>query len=206
MFWYICGMTWAISVCVILRDLASRINNPLYIHHSHLPSVLFYTMVMIPFVHATENFNEIFETDIGLKKHSDFEIDDKSSKYSIIHSSRTKWSCTGSWPNKRCCTTLEIQAKWKEIYCLLELHIPSTGAENKKLFISSQWIVLLSSLISTIDVDCDPNYWRLLTDSSKSNLKIILLHNGSELAFIPIGYSINMTESYDNTKFLLNKI
>ena len=44
-----------------------------------------------------------------------------------------------------------------------------------------------------------PLEWRLFIDNSKS-MKYVLLHNGNKLAFIPIGHSIQMKETYENIK------
>lgn len=52
----------------------------------------------------------------------------------------------------------------------------------------------------------DPKNWRLFIDSSTKSLKAVLLHNGNELATIPFGYSMTMTESYADMAYLLKKI
>lgn len=48
--------------------------------------------------------------------------------------------------------------------------------------------------------------WRLFIDSSKSALKAVLLHNGNQQPSVPIAYSKRLNESYENLKFLLEKI
>ena len=48
--------------------------------------------------------------------------------------------------------------------------------------------------------------WRLFIDSSKRSMKCILLRNGNKLAFIPIGHSIQMKETYENIKTILDRI
>ena len=48
--------------------------------------------------------------------------------------------------------------------------------------------------------------WRLFIDSSKRSMKCVLLHNGNKLAFILIGHSIQMKETYENTKTILDRI
>ena len=48
--------------------------------------------------------------------------------------------------------------------------------------------------------------WRLFIGSSKRSLKCVLLHNGNEFASIPIGHSVQMKESYDSMKQVLEKL
>jgi hypothetical protein len=48
--------------------------------------------------------------------------------------------------------------------------------------------------------------WRLFIDSSKVSLKAVLLHNGNKYPSVPLAHAVNMKESYENTKFLLEKI
>ena len=48
--------------------------------------------------------------------------------------------------------------------------------------------------------------WRLFINSSKRSMKYVLLHNGTKLAFIPIGHSIQMMETYENIKTILDRI
>ena len=49
----------------------------------------------------------------------------------------------------------------------------------------------------------EPAEWRLFNDSSKINLKFVLLQNGSVLASIQIGHSVQIKESYDSMKQVL---
>ena len=51
-----------------------------------------------------------------------------------------------------------------------------------------------------------PSEWRLFIDSSKRSLKCVLLHNGNKLASIPIGHSVQMKETYENMKIILDRI
>jgi len=46
--------------------------------------------------------------------------------------------------------------------------------------------------------------YRLFIDSSKRSLKAVLLHNGNELASIPLAHSVPLTENYENIKLLLH--
>jgi hypothetical protein len=47
---------------------------------------------------------------------------------------------------------------------------------------------------------------RLFIDSSKVSLKAALLHNGNKYLSVPLPHAVNMKESYENTKLLLEKI
>jgi hypothetical protein len=48
--------------------------------------------------------------------------------------------------------------------------------------------------------------WRLFIDSSKVSLQAVLLHNGNKYPSVPLAHVVNMKESYENTKLLLEKI
>ena len=48
--------------------------------------------------------------------------------------------------------------------------------------------------------------WRLLTDSNKTSLKGVLLHNGNEFPSIPVGYASHLKKCYEVMKMLLLKI
>ncbi|KAI6646369.1 hypothetical protein LOD99_9240 [Oopsacas minuta] len=52
----------------------------------------------------------------------------------------------------------------------------------------------------------NPSDWRLFIDSSKRNLKCVLLHNGNIFGSIPIGYSVKLKEEYNNVKEILEII
>jgi len=52
----------------------------------------------------------------------------------------------------------------------------------------------------------DPNEWRLFIDSSNVSLKAVLLHIGNERPTVPIGHAVNMKETYDTLKQLLDHI
>ena len=63
----------------------------------------------------------------------------------------------------------------------------------------------IEGLIITMGTSYIPLEWRLFIDSSKS-MKCVLLHNGNKLAFILIGHSIQMKETYENIKTILDGI
>jgi hypothetical protein len=48
--------------------------------------------------------------------------------------------------------------------------------------------------------------WRLFIDSSKLNLKAVLLQNRNTLPSIPVGHSVQNKESYENMKILMEAI
>ena len=48
--------------------------------------------------------------------------------------------------------------------------------------------------------------WRLFIDASKSSLKAVLLHNGNTKPSVPLAYAVNMKESYESMKILLEAI
>lgn len=48
-----------------------------------------------------------------------------------------------------------------------------------------------------------PKDWRLFIDSSKRSLKAVLLHNGNELASLPVAHSVRMKETYADMQMLM---
>jgi len=52
----------------------------------------------------------------------------------------------------------------------------------------------------------DQQEWRLFIDSSKLSLKAVLLQNGNKHPYIPVGHAVDMKETYENLKQLLNKL
>jgi hypothetical protein len=48
--------------------------------------------------------------------------------------------------------------------------------------------------------------WRLLIDSPKVSIKAELLHNGNKYPSVPLAHAVNMKESYENMKLLLEEI
>jgi len=64
----------------------------------------------------------------------------------------------------------------------------------------------VGSLMNALGIKHDPQEWRLFVDSSKLSLKAVLLHNGNLHPSIPVGHAVNMKETYENLKQLLNKL
>ncbi|GBM64139.1 hypothetical protein AVEN_227286-1 [Araneus ventricosus] len=56
------------------------------------------------------------------------------------------------------------------------------------------------------DIQYDPSEWSLFIDSSKTNLKSVLLHNGNSFASLPLGHSVHSAENYDDLSMILEKI
>jgi hypothetical protein len=64
----------------------------------------------------------------------------------------------------------------------------------------------IEGLVTEMGASYDTSDWRLLIDGSKRSLKAVLLHNGNVLSSIPIAHSVEMTETHDNMKILLELI
>lgn len=64
----------------------------------------------------------------------------------------------------------------------------------------------MEELIHCFDIKYDSSEWRLFIDSSKTSLKVVLLHNGNKFASIPIGHSVHMKEDYNDLAIILEKI
>lgn len=74
--------------------------------------------------------------------------------------------------------------------------------ENSSLVYCSD----IKGLIETLGVGYQPSEWRLFIDSSSRSLKVVLLYNGNTLSSVPVGHSIQLTESYDNMETVLDAI
>ena len=61
----------------------------------------------------------------------------------------------------------------------------------------------INGLFNAMGCWYEPAEWRLFIDSSKINLKCVLLQNGNVLASIQIGHSVQIKESYDSMKQVL---
>ena len=64
----------------------------------------------------------------------------------------------------------------------------------------------IEGLFRAVGIDHDPTQWRLFIDSFTKSLKAVLLHNGNINPSIPLAYSLQMKEDYENVKQLLIKI
>ncbi|GBM45025.1 hypothetical protein AVEN_98876-1 [Araneus ventricosus] len=63
-----------------------------------------------------------------------------------------------------------------------------------------------NELMIELKMPCDPHKWRLFIDSSKASLKVFLLANGNDLPSVPVAYSVDMKETYENISQILYKI
>lgn len=61
-------------------------------------------------------------------------------------------------------------------------------------------------LMKCFEIEYDTSEWRLFTDSSKTSLKAVLLHNGNVFAPLPMGHSVHMEENYNDLATILEKI
>jgi len=64
----------------------------------------------------------------------------------------------------------------------------------------------VNDLIVALGLAYNPVEWRLFIDSSTKSLKAVLLHNGNKFASVPVGHSVQMSESYGNMEFLLSSL
>ncbi|KAK1803855.1 hypothetical protein P4O66_003802 [Electrophorus voltai] len=62
----------------------------------------------------------------------------------------------------------------------------------------------VNSLLNVLGIQHDPQEWRLFIDSSKMSLKAVLLLYGNRLPSIPVRHAVDMKETYDNVKQLLD--
>ena len=97
---------------------------------------------------------------------------------------------------------------------LLGENCKNTAYRNRNLEFSVYFDVIedlcyckdMEGLLSAVGIDHDPTQWRLFIDSSTKSLKAVLLHKGDIYPSIPLVYSLQMKEDYENVKQLLIKI
>lgn len=64
----------------------------------------------------------------------------------------------------------------------------------------------IKGLIENLGLRYDSSEWRLFIDSSSKSLKAVLLFNGNKVSSVPVGHSVQMTESYDSMERLLTAL
>ena len=64
----------------------------------------------------------------------------------------------------------------------------------------------ICAVMDALDREHKTTECRLFTDSSKTSLNAVLLHNGNKFPSVPLAYATNMKETYENFKILLEKI
>ena len=73
--------------------------------------------------------------------------------------------------------------------------------KNSGIFFSQENGVVfcndVSSVMEVLGREYNPGQWRLFTDSSKVNLKVVLLNNGNRLPSVPLAHVACMKKSYE---------
>lgn len=64
----------------------------------------------------------------------------------------------------------------------------------------------IKKLIEAMGLSYVPAEWRLFIDSSSRSLKAVLLNNGNKIASVPVGHSVQMSETYNTMELLLNSL
>jgi hypothetical protein len=64
----------------------------------------------------------------------------------------------------------------------------------------------IQSLVEHMGIEYKPDNWRLFIDSSSRSLKAVLLFNGNLVASIPVGHSVQMSETYENMQILITAL
>ncbi|XP_046988818.1 NFX1-type zinc finger-containing protein 1-like [Schistocerca americana] len=60
----------------------------------------------------------------------------------------------------------------------------------------------VSGLMMQLGVQHNSQVWRLFIDSSKTRLKVVLLHNGNAFPSVPLAYAVAMIETYETMPLL----
>lgn len=85
----------------------------------------------------------------------------------------------------------------------------SRNNELKGLFLTENTLTYcpnISSLLLKVGYPAEPEKYRLFIDSSRSSLKVALLHNGNQLETLPVAYSTTMKETRQNFETILQKL
>jgi hypothetical protein len=64
----------------------------------------------------------------------------------------------------------------------------------------------IDGVMQTLNIIHNPLDWRLFIDSSKLNLKAVLLHDGNTLLSMSVGHSVHKKESHEKMKVLMEAI
>lgn len=64
----------------------------------------------------------------------------------------------------------------------------------------------IKGLMSAMNIEYNPEEWRIFIDSSKKSLKAVLLYYDNTIKPVPIAYGIDTKESYDSIKFILDAV
>ena len=82
-------------------------------------------------------------------------------------------------------------------------------AEFKDFFTQEDGVVFCNDICSVMEVlghEYNPDQWRLFINSSKVNLKVVLLRNRNIFPSVPLAHAANIKETYKSMKLLLRKI
>ena len=58
----------------------------------------------------------------------------------------------------------------------------------------------------SVEIEYDPDHWRVFVDSSKESMKAVLFHNGNTLPSVPVAYSTTLKENYLTLQLILEKL
>lgn len=61
-------------------------------------------------------------------------------------------------------------------------------------------------LVTELGIQYKPEDWRIFIDSSKRSLKAVLLYFDNSTMPVPIAYGVDMKESYDSIKYILDAV
>jgi len=64
----------------------------------------------------------------------------------------------------------------------------------------------VEGLMNKLRIKFVPSQWRLFIDSSIHSLKAVLLHNGNVKPSVPIAHGIDLKETYENLKNIIEKV
>lgn len=64
----------------------------------------------------------------------------------------------------------------------------------------------IEGLFKELDIIYCSEQWRLFIDGSVNSVKVVLLHNGNLLPSIPIAYTTDLKENYNDVKKIMTKI
>ena len=97
------------------------------------------------------------------------------------------------------------------IFCArtLECFYFGRHEEFKDFFTQEDEVVFCNYVCSVMEFlgrEYNPDQWRLFIDSSKVNLKVVLLQNGNRFPSVHLVHEANMKESNESTKLLLRKV
>jgi len=85
---------------------------------------------------------------------------------------------------------------------LFKKHFDWASNTTKKICVATK----IEDLMEELNITYIPDEWRLFIDSSNASCKAVLLSNGNEEPSIPIGHSVEIKETYEDMKTVLEAI